>query len=969
MTSSNYDGGRGLKRAGQGRAASHANKASDLDAAVAAVERAAGLTYAVANRLVAITEDDAQTAVEAARQARRLGFSDLDATQAARAATAQADLARLAAQVAPGPAAAGWLDADWSTLSAGIMDSADFVACGILVTAKQAKLGPLVLPLLNGGNIVLAAGTGHSAVTSLLQSVVLRALASTGAGQLGLHEVDPKLRGVLAPFASLREVGEALFAPTVTQEDGVDHLLRRLSEDVLRIRHMYGGHDKTLAEFRREVGQPIEGYKLVVVVDFPAAFTAQSVDQFATLMRTAPACGLSFLIHYNPDVAVPRDADLEPVLNSAPRLTLDSDAGHATYDAVAPLQIDVGSAPSLALVEPVVAQLHAAAKSAAAPRIPFGELQGSANSYWKSSSAKRITAVIGRVGGRPVEITLGDENEQRHNILVSGAIGQGKSNLLMVLVHSFATRYPPSELQMYLLDFKDGVTLFPLAPGPGQEHWLPHAVVLGLESDRAFGGATLTHLVEEFDRRAKLMRPYGDSVTRFREARPDLELPRLLIMIDEFHVLFESDDDVSRQAVQDLEKLARKGRAYGIHLVLASQTISGITPLLAKQDGIFAQFAVRLALKNTAAESQAVLERGNTAAADLRYRGELIVNTDFGRASASSAQQRAVVALAEPAELSRLRSKLWAKARPGLKPPVILDGSRPSTFAELTPILARLRNRTDPTERFALLGRPVAVRDTPVIFPVGAGSGRHLAVLGAGETVRGDAALSDERPAGESQDIAVGTLQAAACSLALQEVAADACFTVINLLPQARAERAGMTRFVEALQLTGAAVLQPSARNLAKTLADLADEIMTRQQASAQSAPHYVVAFGMERATRLQDIDLATGRAPADSLQDLLRDGAQVGVHLLASWGNVRSYLEQLGFRATDTMEGVLLLRATQKDAVDLFGPFVTWTSPANRGLFRDVAQASDPVPIVPCGPFRATDVAAVAELLGNRVT
>ncbi|MHB1592993.1 MAG: hypothetical protein ACYCO9_05120 [Streptosporangiaceae bacterium] len=117
-------------------------------------------------------------------------------------------------------------------------------------------------------------------------------------------------------------------------------------------------------------------------------------------------------------------------------------------------------------------------------------------------------------------------------------------------------------------------------------------------------------------------------------------MPRIIVVIDEIQVLFEEDDELARAALLNLERLAKKGRAYGTHLVLASQTLSGITAMLSTQDGIFAQFPIRLALKNSAAESRAVLDQHSTEAARLRYRGELIVNTDFGQAEASRARCR-----------------------------------------------------------------------------------------------------------------------------------------------------------------------------------------------------------------------------------------------------------------------------------------------------------------------------------------
>lgn len=57
---------------------------------------------------------------------------------------------------------------------------------------------------------------------------------------------------------------------------------------------------------------------------------------------------------------------------------------------------------------------------------------------------------------------------------------------------------------------------------------------------------------------------------------------RLVVVIDEFQFLFAGNDPIAGQAAATLEELARKGRSYGIHLILASQTIAGIEALYTK---------------------------------------------------------------------------------------------------------------------------------------------------------------------------------------------------------------------------------------------------------------------------------------------------------------------------------------------------------------------------------------------------
>jgi hypothetical protein len=82
----------------------------------------------------------------------------------------------------------------------------------------------------------------------------------------------------------------------------------------------------------------------------------------------------------------------------------------------------------------------------------------------------------------------------------------------------------------------------------------------------------------------------GDPVrrpARGRRARRPASRARILCVIDEFQVLLAGNDPMATEAVRCCESLARKGRSYGIHLILASQTVLGVEALYAKRDSIF----------------------------------------------------------------------------------------------------------------------------------------------------------------------------------------------------------------------------------------------------------------------------------------------------------------------------------------------------------------------------------------------
>jgi hypothetical protein len=840
------------------------------------------------------------------------------------------------ASLVPGPRGATWSSPEWEQLEPAILETADYVRCGeveldqgpIRVT-NDALRAPMVVPLLNCGNLVVVSRSGNPAATVTLQQVALRALSSTGPGQLTLLSVDPQLRGVASPFSGLRAGGEELVPPSCYSEEQVSELLAKLTADVQRVTDLFRGRPVTLSTLRAETGQPIEHFRLVIVSDFPNGFDQRSFRLLTTLLENGPRCGISFVVHHAHD-AKPLDG-VEPGAIHRHSTVIDLDRATVTHPTRAGLRWQPEPPPPLPLVESAASKLGELARHAAAPSVEFGTLHDHIP-RWTASSAERITAVIGRAGHQPVEITLGDSREQRHNILVSGAVGQGKSNLLLVLIHSFAVRYGPSELEMYLLDLKDGMTLAPLS---APDSFLPHAKVLGLQSDREFAVAVLQHLVREFERRAPVMRDFGDNIERFRAARPDVQLPRILLVIDEFQTLFEEDDAISQEAMQCLERLAKKGRAYGIHIILGSQTLSGITPLLAKQDGIFAQFPIRLALKNTPNESRVVLDSQNVEASRLRYRGEAVVNLDFGSVEGN---QRAVIAAADLDELRVLRTNMVSAA--DAPAPSIYDGAAAAHLDRHTDAVRRLRHRTSNDGFRALIGRRIDVAGSAVEVPMGPENGRHLAIIGAGQPVRD---TDDQR----DDDLAIGVLQSAALSLALQDRALAARFVVLDQLPDEQRRRARLDQFLEALSSFGAQIDVLSAAEVPTFLRQMTSEVAAR---TPGEGPMFLIGFGMDRCSEMDVADMSFVK-PSEGLHTVLRDGGARHVHLLAHWQTLRSYTDHLGFNLSGAVGALLALRIQQTEIVDLMGAQAKWQPRDNRGLFLDSAYSEAPETIIPFAP------------------
>ncbi|WP_043329550.1 FtsK/SpoIIIE domain-containing protein, partial [Micromonospora sp. M42] len=163
---------------------------------------------------------------------------------------------------------------------------------------------------------------------------------------------------------------------------------------------------------------------------------------------------------------------------------------------------------------------------------------------WAGSAASGLRTVLGRAGRRPLAVAFDDATP---HWLIGGRTGAGKTVLLLDVLYGLAARYSPAELRLMLLDFKEGVSFTEFVPTDRDPSWLPHADAVGIESDREYGVAVLRELRAELGRRADLLKRHG--VSRLADLPPNARPPRIVTVIDEFHVLFAGNDALARQAV------------------------------------------------------------------------------------------------------------------------------------------------------------------------------------------------------------------------------------------------------------------------------------------------------------------------------------------------------------------------------------------------------------------------------------
>ncbi|WP_199510213.1 FtsK/SpoIIIE domain-containing protein [Nucisporomicrobium flavum] len=783
----------------------------------------------------------------------------------------------------------GWLGSPLDAASAvaplGGTELPQFVRLGVAQPLDDARF-PAIVPLLGSGHLTIDADARDPRVAGLLRCLLVRLLAAAPAGSLLVRGVDASRGAIFAPFAMLADAG--LMAPPAEDLGGLREVL---SEAEKWLRPARGG---AVRRNRRD------RVMLLVIACLPQLTEGGELNRIAWLAQQGPESGLHLIVAGWPPPPLTPDT-MQPPLPRTTQVSLRNpyavvgNPPGATFGSMpeavwlnAPVFLDEDPPPHL--VDAVCRELTA--HSVAASQVTLSDLLPEpSDELWTGDAADGLGTTVGHDGDTPVVLQF---NDLTPHWMVGGRSGAGKTAFLINVLYGLGARYSPDELNLYLLDFKEGVSFAEFVPTVRDRTWLPHARAVGVESDREYGLAVLRELDAEMTRRSVAYKRAG--VTRFAELRAAAAeegrgkgMPRVLCVIDEFQVLLAGNDPMATEAVQLLESLARKGRSYGIHLVLASQTVLGVEALYAKRDSIFGQFPVRIALPG----GGDVLEPTNDSAAGLPL-GTAVVNTAGGLGGPRGATRghERIVRFPDPHAdrdvLSDLRHKLWGARDPEATPPRIFAGYAHQHLADDPTYRAALAGRAG--RPAALVGRVIDVNLSTAAFPLDASPGRHLAIFGSHAT-------------------GADVLEAAARSVAAHHAPRTTRFVISSLV----AEGDGLAEALAAEIAHRQEVVVVDAAGLGAEL-DL-------------ERPGYRVVFGMDAAS--------PGTLP--TLRQLLREGPSRGVHLLSWWRGLRRFSEETGgSTGREDVAGLVFLNVPQQDVTLMLGQPIDWQPRENRALLHD---------------------------------
>lgn len=736
--------------------------------------------------------------------------------------------------------------------------------------------------------------SGVRTAKEYLNGLVGQILEQTKAGAVRFLFIDEASQaGSFSVFSALRDASpkEIMGNGIATNRESIRSRLAEMldvismvKQDKLRQDHL--SLDDYNDSIRRHSGATGEPYRYVVIADWPHGFDEDSCRSLMKIMETGAVCGVYVLASWDKDAKAPYPFDRNPaeVWRNAFLIDNTVNTGNRALSPRISATLKVGCGTES--LKQIVAKHAEALKAAKGAIYPYQKMREAIfvsqfepfrgiNDFWSGNSSHGLVLPVGLAAGARIEsVEIGKSGgSDAHHIIIVGPAGKGKTNLLHVMTQSLADIYSPMEVALYLIDL-NGVAFERYA-----RDRLPHARVVAAHGDPLFGVAVLQGVSELMHARLALFQSVG--VEQFHEYRSLTKKPldRIVVIIDEFHkMLVDDTQDVSQQL---LRSLGREGRKFGIHLILATQTLKGVD----FPSDVLDQIAIRIVLGGSRDDYLSILADDNRAAGSIQELHGL-VNADRGRVPGNRIVQIALALDKSTVanEIQRLGQNWRGYSRSIAVPENLefhlFDGNKPAILTEsraFSNLLSQPPKTRGQLPIELLLGEPLALRET-CRFALARDSRNNALLL-----------------AGRAAELAGSTI-AMLLSVIAQQGPKNVYISIVEALGTESTEKLLHEQFKKlsaGFPDTIALLSRPSDSNIL----DLLQRLEIRINQPDQSRTQLLLLFGIHKLRVFEDNDDAK-----DAINGILARGPDAGVHVVVwsnSLNNLRCSRERFGFGAT----------------------------------------------------------------------
>ena len=403
----------------------------------------------------------------------------------------------------------------------------------------------------------------------LYKHMVMSILLGLPAKSVHLSFVNTQLSPLANFFTA--PLDESLYEK-VSSSQAYHQLLDRLLKRVMDFGDKYA---QSIEQVNEASGKIVENYEIVVLLDDPDAEIAAQ-DQLIPLFEKGPMYGIYF-IGLNSTEKVSKRDDQDNILKHTD-----------CYHVINAGEVNSWKTPQKNgfLTTLSIANNNVWAKAA------FDYINAAATKQivhtfdWKTAVESPYTPtdneIVAPIGfteeGKPFNFQM-DVNKQHYHAFVIGATGSGKSRFLHDVILSMTAKYQPEDVELYLLDFK-GVE-FNCYRG------FKHArSILVDRADERITYEVIKDIKLKMEERQQLLAAAGASdVSEYKKMNADKHLTQIILVADECQTLFADrakNGRLQNEMVDIIALIAQQGRAYGVHLLLSTQSLAN-APQLGKE--------------------------------------------------------------------------------------------------------------------------------------------------------------------------------------------------------------------------------------------------------------------------------------------------------------------------------------------------------------------------------------------------
>jgi hypothetical protein len=801
------------------------------------------------------------------------------------------------------------------------------------IPAKTRKLAlpcpatlsvPLALTFPQEGSILFEAGkTAGDDAISAINNVIYRLLSTMPPGKISFTIFDPVALG--QNFAGIMHLADYeashINSRIWTQTQQIEEKLAELNDHMEKVIQMYLRNEyATIAEYNAHAGSIAEKYHFLVIASFPVNFSDTAAQRLRNIAASGARCGVYTLVHWDQRQALPQNFVPDELRKNSVRLVRTEKGYEIASKQLNGARLILDAPPTPEFATDFLHRVGEFSKDSNRVEVPFEQIAPPENEVWTEETTEELRVPIGRSGATKLQYLAIGKGTRQH-ALIAGKTGSGKSTLFHIMITNLALWCSPEQVEFYLVDFKKGVEFKGYA-----NRRLPHARVVAIESDRQFGLSVLERVDAELRRRGDLFRKLGvQDVPGYKRAGGTEQIPRSLLMIDEFQEFFTEEDRVSQSAAVLLDRIVRQGRAFGIHVILGSQTLGGAYTLARATLG---QMVIRIALQCNEADAYLIMDQDNPAPRLLSRPGEGIYNDSAGSIEGNSPFQ--AVWLSEDVRddyLAKIRSRADHNGThyPG---PFVFEGNAPADVKENL-VLNKL------------LAAPASV--TAVDKNIGATRvwlGEPNSIKGPTEAVFQRQSASNLMVVGQNDENTLAILGVSLVSLAAQHYNGSARVILLDSAPPGSPQAEFLDRVISSISLP---IERPKAGGVPQLMTELSEELKKRsgEEQAFEGPTIYLFIQGLENFKKLrQEEEFSfssggddSGPNPAVVLQSLITEGPSHGIHIIVTCDTFNNVSRFLGRKALSEFAMRVLFQMSASDSAALIDAPDAGTLGLNRAL------------------------------------